>query len=142
MISIDKLSGDAARLILKSLVESGQVDEECVTNSIKLEPSADFKRLTDTLHTLFCRRPHRLVGEDNYCTYLEEDQVQDCWSLPAHQLCLNLTIKFMEEYKIANEIEFTMLYGKAKHTQEILNKLRVDEPRAYDLLKKMNGWED
>lgn len=138
MLDLDKLSGETAKQILKNLYSQDVICSADVREAICNEPTAEVKRLTDIIHGVLCAKQH----DDTNCPYYDEEANLYCWKQPQHKDWLEKTIVLMDELKISSEGEFTKVYGEAKRVQEILLQFKTNQPFAYKLLSKMNGWSN
>ena len=141
-LDVSKLSGDTARMILKSLLVQECIDVELMLKAMKHDPSNELCRLTDSIHTMFCREHAK---QDSTCCYYDEENSEstnECWQQDCHSLWLDKTFKLMEEFELASESDFTRLYGKVREAQEYLAKLKSTTPHAYSMLCRLNDWRE
>jgi hypothetical protein len=135
MLDLDKLSGDTAKQIIKSLLSKEIICPTDIRDSMCAEPTAEMKRVTDFTQMLFNKNP------EHASIYYAEESNPSCWQQPLHKEWLERTIVLMEELQVSGEDELLKVYGEAKRIQEIINNLRTTQRKAFKLLSKMNGWD-
>jgi len=142
-LDIHKLSGDTARMILKSLLAQEHINTELMLSAMKHDPSNELCRLTDSIHTMFCQEHAK---QSCICSYYDEESDNasktECWSQEHHARWLDKTFSLMEEFELASEADFTKLYGKVREAQEYLAKVKSSTPNVYKMLCRLNGWKE
>ena len=138
-LDLEKLSGNTARAILRSLLTQECINFDLIHAAMRQNPSNELKRLTDSIHTMFCRDHGHISC---LCMYYEEEEVDTTWSEEGHTKWLDKTFSIMEEFELASEADFTKLYGKVREAQEYLAKLKSTTPHAYRMLCSLNDWKE
>lgn len=145
-LKIDTLTGEAARNIIHYLVENHGITEEDIKFAIRSNLTVDMKRLTDSVHSVFCKLRHRTAGIGDKadradCCYQIEEVVDTCWTEPDHEYWLNITTELMEGIGFSSEASFLNLLGEARRITSLMLDMKNKNPSAYALLLKLLGLE-
>lgn len=109
-------------IIMNDLELSKEIKED-----IKL-----LRSLTNTMHTLLCKRDHKTMCQ----FYKEELDFESTWTLEAHIDWLQITKTFMRINKIDAKIMSSILEFIMKNTKH-LNELLFKYPKSINLLQEV-----
>lgn len=109
-MEIEKLSRDVLVSALIGLQKTGLVKDEDILEAIKIEPSNEMKRIVDLVHGFCCQAHHDQGG----CEYYSEDQMTNCWTLPAHKEWLDDAIAWMNDLGLQTEHELSTAIHEAR----------------------------
>lgn len=131
---------DTLNLLVQSLVQEGRVSEDELFRYVRQNPSAEFRRVTDLIHRLFCRKPHGATDLDTNCAYDLEEALPDCWSQPFHQEMLQHTTNLLAELHLASETELLTELNSARPLLETIAQYETRKPAALRLVMRIKGW--
>ena len=90
------------------------------------------RSLTNTMHTLLCKRDHKTMCQ----FYKEELDFESTWTLESHIDWLQITKTFMRINKIDAKIMSSILEFIMKNTKH-LNELLFKYPKSINLLQEV-----
>lgn len=140
-MNLNDLTPDTMKSLLNYLVESGAISEDMIKKAMKGAVPTEMKRMTDMIHQLLCKQNHHPDISIYACHYYEEEILKTGWEEKEHEYWLNITSEVMEELQLTNEEQLRKELTKAKTMNTKLHEFQVSEPKAYQLLMKINEWE-
>lgn len=146
-MNLNELTQDTMRSLLNYLVDSKMISEELIKKALKGAVPTEMKRMTDIIHQLLCKQTHDIkMPADDFlalmpCRYYEEELCTECWAQEEHEYWLNITTEIMEKLQLTNEDQLRRELTLAKAMNTKLHDFKMSEPKAYQLLMKINGWE-
>lgn len=140
-MNLNELTQDTMRSLLNYLVDSEMISEELIKKALKGAVPTEMKRMTDIIHQLLCTADHEREEGLHICRYYQEELLTEGWTQNDHQYWLNRTTEIMEELQLTNEDQLRRELSKAKVMNTKLHDFKMSEPKAYQLLMRMIGWE-
>ena len=140
-MNLKELTQDTMRSLLNYLVDSEMISEELIKKALKGAVPTEMKRMTDIIHHLLCTADHEREEGLHVCRYYLEELLTEGWTQYDHQYWLNITTEIMEKLQLTNEDQLRRELSKAKAMNIKLHEFKMSEPKAYQLLMKINGWE-
>lgn len=133
-MNIQALTLETAQSILSFLQSSGKLTSEDLEEALKKEPTSEYKRLTDLIHSITCQSEHSEDGGSG-CKYYLDSQLSEAWTTYSHQYWLEFTINFLNDLEISSEKEFLQTYQEVKRLFELWNTLSEKAKKLATTLK-------
>lgn len=121
------LTKSEAQVVISHLQKLGRLTKEDIEEALLSNPPKHIKRITDSLHTLFCT-------EDCSCKYAKEEIRPDCWSMNEHKKWLAYANTILSYVGTSDETAFYRCLGTARGYYDEVRKLDDAPLRLFAML--------